>query len=554
MTLTDSLRPRGERKTQRVLPALGALLLTLANLVTLNISTVAAQPALPPLPAGWPVALELGLGSAPGGAASMRGDAPYAFRYQYLAGGVNTGSGWATWNTNGEFARFYIEDSVKNGIVPMLTYYQIFQSRPGGANEADAVRANLQTPSTMQAYFDDLKLFFEKAAAFPDKLVVLHVEPDMWGYIQQRSSGDDASTFAVSVSSSGVADVAGLPNTAAGLAQAIKKLRDTYAPNVALGYHVSGWGTGTDIQYSQADSGTTTQVATRAANFYRSLQSDWDVAFAEFSDRDAAFKQDQYGDGGRSWFNPNDFARHAVFLGTFSQVANERIVLWQIPLGNTRMRAMNNTWGHYQDNRVEWLLDEESRAHLQTYIDSGVVAFLFGGGASGTTCACDALNDGVTDPAPINGNEGPSLSADDDGGFFKDRARAYYATGALLLAGGTAPASALAPATQLTYSTSATASPDTAARGGAVALTVSVTANAASNALVDLEVYSGDGTKVLQQVWDNQSFNAGEPLALSTSFTAPPTAGTYVVKIGIFAPAWGTLHAWNDNAAQVTVS
>jgi hypothetical protein len=52
------------------------------------------------------------------------------------------------------------------------------------------------------------------------------------------------------------------------------------------------------------------------------------------------------------------------------------------------------------------------------------MAFLFGGGAAGTTCACDAMKDGVTNPVPVDGNERPSLSAaDDDGGFFRDRAR-----------------------------------------------------------------------------------------------------------------------------------
>ena len=78
--------------------------------------------------------------------------------------------------------------------------------------------------------------------------------------------------------------------------------------------------------------------------------------------------------------------------------------MWQIPLGNTKMRAQNNTTGHYQDNRPEWLLDEPARTHLAAYRDAGVVAFLFGGGAGGTTCACDAKGDGVTNPAAINGN------------------------------------------------------------------------------------------------------------------------------------------------------
>ena len=41
-------------------------------------------------------------------AAAMKATAPFAFRYQYLAGGANTGNGWATWNANGDFARFVL--------------------------------------------------------------------------------------------------------------------------------------------------------------------------------------------------------------------------------------------------------------------------------------------------------------------------------------------------------------------------------------------------------------------------------------------------------------
>ena len=109
------------------------------------------------------------------------------------------------------------------------------------------------------------------------------------------------------------------------------------------------------------------------------------------------------------------------------------MVLWQIPYGNTKMRAMNNTPGHYQDNRVEWLLGDAGRVHLGEYVDAGVIAALFGGGAARVTCPCDQMEDGVTDPAPINGNDRPSLTADDDGGYFAERAAAYYADGPLPL-------------------------------------------------------------------------------------------------------------------------
>ncbi|HEX2173482.1 MAG TPA: hypothetical protein VHL09_13685, partial [Dehalococcoidia bacterium] len=132
--------------------------------------------------------------------------------------------------------------------------------------------------------------------------------------------------------------------------------------------------------------------------------------------------------------------RHRRWLGQFVAVAGERVLLWQLPLGNTKMRAMDNTWNHFQDNRVEWWLDDPSRSHLEECRQVGVVAFLFGRGADGATCACDANNDGVTNPPPINGNTRDSINADDDGGFFREKAAQYYAAGALPLSGsGGAP-------------------------------------------------------------------------------------------------------------------
>lgn len=419
-----------------------------------------------PLPAGWPNRLELGMGDGPGGAAAMRVTAPFAFRYQYLAGGANTGSGWATWNTNGDFAKFYIQDSVANGMIPVFTYYMMLQSSPSvGADESARVFSNLNNTATMTAYFSDLKLFFQKAGAFPGQRVVLHVEPDLWGYMEQRSTNDDARTVPAKVAETGIPELAGLPSTVSGFAMAVVRLRDAYAPNVNLGYHISVWGTGVDIALSNPSDATVDGLASRAAVFYNALSAGFDIAFAEFSDRDAGFYQYVYGDGGQHWWDAEDFRRGARFLGGFSAAARKRIVMWQIPFGNTKMRAQNNTTGHYQDNRPEWLLDEPARAHLAAYRDAGVVAFLFGGGAGGVTCACNAQNDGVTNPSPIGGNTlasaltpagsapvisggaAPALNtpyaADDDGGFFRWKAWQYYQTGPMtFLPGAGAPPTA----------------------------------------------------------------------------------------------------------------
>jgi hypothetical protein len=396
------------------------------------------------------------MADSPGGAAAMRATAPMLFRYQYLAGGVNTGSGWSTWNTNGDFPRFYIQDSIANGMIPVFTYYMLLQSSPGGGGESDADFANLNNTATMTAYYNDLILFFQKAALFPSQRVVLHVEPDFWGYMQQRATNDNASTVPAKVSETGIAALQGLPSTAAGFARAVVRLRDTYAPNVTLAYHLSVWGTMIDIAISNPPDAQVDALGVRAAAFYTSLGANFDIVFTDIADRDAAFKQYVYGDQGISWWDAEDFRRSARFLGKFAMTAGRRLVMWQLPLGNMRMRAQNNTWGHYQDNRVEWLLDDATRAHLTSYRDAGVVAFLFGGGAAGVTCACDANGNGVTNPAPINGNVMQSqlaaagtppsqttvggvptlvtpYAANDDGGYFRWRVWAYYQAGALPL-------------------------------------------------------------------------------------------------------------------------
>ena len=428
---------------------------TAAVVLCLVLTSLPLQAQVAP-PTGWPGRVELGLADSPGGAAAMKATAPFAFRYQYLAGGVNTGGGWATWNTNGDFAKFYIQDSVANGIIPVFTYYMLLQSSPAGGSESNAVFTNLNNTATMTAYYNDLTLFFQKAGAFPGKMVVLHVEPDFWGYMEQRAAGDNATTVPARVSETGIAALAGLPSTVSGFARAIVRLRDTYAPNVVLGYHVSVWGTNTDIALQNPSDATVDSLAARAASFYNSLGANFDIAFAEFSDRDSGFYQYVYGDNGNSWWDAEDFRRGARFLKGFSSAVGKRLVMWQIPMGNTKMRAQNNTTGHYQDNRPEWLLDDPSRAHLATFVDAGVVAFLFGGGAGGVTCTCDAQNDGVTNPAPVNGNtlaselapagttpsqvtrgSTPTLvtpyAADDDGGFLRWKAWQYYQTGPMTI-------------------------------------------------------------------------------------------------------------------------
>jgi hypothetical protein len=380
-----------------------------AALITLALAGSAAPASkLPPLPPKWPRTLQIGVADDPGGAAALRKVAPFGFRYQYLAGGVNTGSGWSTWNPNGTFASMYVAESWAHGELPMLTYYMLLQSKPAGGDEAHADLANLRTAATMSAYWDDVRLLFQRVKGA--KPVVVHVEPDLWGYLEQAGETTLASSFA----------------------QRWIGLRDELAPNVILAYHMSGWGTKHDIVYEDPPDATVRAYAAQSAAFYRTLHAKFDIAFEDFSDRDAGFYTKINGNP-NTWMKPADFRRHMLYAQTFVRLAGVRMVAWQIPLGNTVMRAMNNTWDHFQDNRVQWLLGNGTHARLRAYAAAGFAGLLFGRGADGATCSCDAAKDGVTNPAPVGGNTRSSLSADDDGGYFKAQVRSYYRGGAITL-------------------------------------------------------------------------------------------------------------------------
>jgi hypothetical protein len=410
------------------------LVMLAAQVVALGLAGCASAASRP---ARWPFAhLELGLTNPLGDAASLASPVRFPLRYQYLSGGVNTGRSWQHWSRGaGTYVATYIRESEAEHIVPVFSYYQLRQSDPGAsiADEAQADLDNLRDPATMRAYYQDLILFFQLASAAKGR-VVLQVEPDLWGYIEQHAKHNDASSVPAAVAWSGIPTLKALPNDAAGFARAVLALRDRYAPRVIVGYHISVWGTGKNIVGSPLADHEVDRMAAKAAGFYRSLHAGYDVLFSELADRDSGYAQVREGQGAAAWWSAVDFEHHARFLAALHGRTRLPIVLWQVPVGNTLMRAMNDTAYHYQDNKLQFLLGEGSRRYLRLYLRAGVVALLFGSGQPQDTCACDADGDGVTNPPPIDGNTRLSLSADDDGGYFRAQAAGYYGHGALRLA------------------------------------------------------------------------------------------------------------------------
>ncbi len=503
----------------------------LAGIAAFVAAAVVAAPAPVEPPRGWPPTVLLGVRDPEHGAAALKREAPLGLRYHYLSGGANTGKGWQTFaGGNGSFVPGFVADSRANGLLTAFSYYMLLQSSPGNAERDERLQTtlNLRSRATMAAWFADLRTFFQRAGATGVDPVVLHVEPDAWGYVQRSAEGDDARTVPAEVASTGLPELAGLPDDVSGVARAIVRLRDRYARNVELSYHVSVWGTGEDISFSDPSDERIDTLAARSAAFYRSLGASFDLLFFEFADRDAGYREHVDGAGRSGWWDVGDFHRNQRFVGRVTGELRRPGVMWQIPLGNTRMRAMDNTRGHYQDNRVQTLLDP-SRVELRRYRDAGIVALLFGHAVPGATCACDAAGDGVTNPAPIDGNVTPSVSADDDGGLFKALVRQYVAKGAL-------PATSTPPRPAFTLR--ATAQPRRVRRGNLVRARGVVTSTTARRAGVAVEI-RGPGLRGglrARRAWTARSFVAGAPRTFALSWRVPkaarPGAYSVVVKVG----------------------
>jgi hypothetical protein len=379
------------------------------------------------VPSGLPSTFFIGLSAQPGAQTTWVHDTgiPWALCYQYISSGVLPGQTWAThWGT--EYAYDYAVSAHAAGCTPEFDYYQLVPTT--GAQGASAEHSALTNASIMADYFKDFTTLLQQLHQYGGKAVV-HVEPDMWGFLETLNT--NPALLTASVASSGNADISAYPNTVAGFGRALLHLRDLYAPNVILAAHVSTWmwSLSTDPSLDVA------QIARNDAAFMAGT-GNWDVFYTDISDRDAAYYEYVVGDGGAHWWDTSNekypnFNRLNAWAAAFTAAAQKRLVIWQIPVGNTLMRSSNNTGFHYQDNREQyWLENYPNNANISALAQAGVIGLLFGPGNSGTTDVFDGAGDGITNPAAIDGNSTAAAYADDDGGLLRLNVGKYYRSGA----------------------------------------------------------------------------------------------------------------------------
>jgi hypothetical protein len=420
-------------------------------------------------PAGLPTHFAVGLAAQPpelqpSGWVGSSG-IPFDYTYQYLAAGVNTGSGWQTWNTNAQFPLWYARDAKARGAIPVFPYYMLLQSTGpcDACGEAQQDLAHLNSSSLMASYYADFAKLMQRlgsgtydgVAGFGGTAIV-HVEPDLAGYAQQAvldpaadcygfctGTGNDPGLLRAAVASSGYGPVAGYANTFRGFNLALLHLRDLYAPNVRLAFHMSLWATGPDIGSSTFDSDDPVALGNKAGAFANlsgvtsapAGTSTYDLLFNDVADRDAGYYEYVVGRPNVWWDKQNvdlpNFRRFEQYIRAVTQTTSHPVMVWQIPLGNQWFQTVNNSDGHYQDNRAEYFF-----AHIPDLINAGVIGLLFGRGNAGSTTNTNDKGDGVTNPTSFCTTDGTSsgticnnhasTSSDDDGGYLRMAATSYF--------------------------------------------------------------------------------------------------------------------------------
>ncbi|PYC87892.1 lectin [Streptomyces tateyamensis] len=225
-----------------------------------------------------------------------------------------------------------------------------------GPGEVKAInRADLLT-----RYLNDYRFFLQKIGTSHD---MIDLEPDFWGYV--RSLGDPHQV-AAQVKAANPTDCGSQENSAAGLAQCLISMGHKYAPNAAVGMHLSCF----DWQ----------QNTPQCVKDYASLGAqNADFLATDVSDRDAGwYAQPAHGGLDKFW-NDQSAAAQMGFYKTMAESVGKPVVLWQIPVGNM---AQNNTLNHYKDDKVDWFF-----AHMDQVANAHIAGLMFGPGQQEQTSA-----------------------------------------------------------------------------------------------------------------------------------------------------------------------
>ena len=325
--------------------------------------------------------VSIGGGMTDGSAAA----APFDMRYQYLVSPPAPSSDLYTASSCPSGLNWWgCVDGSRGGIIPtmearaaqatyqgrphpqtmMWTWFELpdLTTNPTWQQEVQAVdRVDLLT-----RYLNDYRFFLQKIGTSHD---AIDLEPDFWGFA--RSMGN-VNKVPAQVTAAAPHDCANQANTVAGLAHCLIAMTRKYAPNAAVGLHLTCWDWPGNVARCGRD-----YLALGAAGA--------DFLVGEVEASDAGFNALPANGAHNSFWTDQKWAAQLAYWKQMTDTVGKPVVVWQIPLGNMRQ---NNTTNHYKDDKVDWLF-----SHIDQVASAHVAGLLFGPGTpESTTVESDGGN------------------------------------------------------------------------------------------------------------------------------------------------------------------
>jgi len=284
--------------------------------------------------------------------------------YCYLVGLMGQG-GWADWNPGGWFVNIMTDSASRHGVVPMFTYYTM-------ASWGEGNMAVLTNDDFMRPFWNGVALLFDRLAVFNQPAIV-NLEPDFWGFAQQRAPGHDPERMPVHVSSL-APDCWYLPDNLSGMGRCMIQIARNRAPRAVVGFHASRW------------AGPVNEIIA----FLNGIGAgDSDLLMLETLDRDAGCFEAHVDPNCRRtdgpWYldetnqtSPN-FHEHLDYASALYQGIGKPLLWWQMPFG-VPSDTPGGTAGRYRDNRVRYLFN-----HVDEFVAVGGLGAAFGVGAGNQT-------------------------------------------------------------------------------------------------------------------------------------------------------------------------
>ncbi|QSQ22944.1 hypothetical protein JY651_48965 [Pyxidicoccus parkwayensis] len=287
---------------------------------------------------------------------------------------------WGCWQdiavAPGAMVRDFVRTAKGRGQLPFITYYvQLLGSRLG---EGAAQLGALNDAAFLQRYLNDWRFTLQQVGT---EKALLHLEPDLWGYVQFNATNGDPAQVPAKVTTANPTDCGTQPNNAVGLARCMVAMARKYAPNAKVGLHASPWATKMDVYLNAQASFDVAGEARKVADFLLKLgAADTDFIVIEASDRDAGWYQVNQGEN--TWWDANNatlphFHQAFAWAKALSERLNKPNFWWQLPVGNMALPNSGNKW---KDNRVDYFF-----AHTAELAAAHSVGFAFGAGIDGTT-------------------------------------------------------------------------------------------------------------------------------------------------------------------------